>query len=106
MSDPKKPAELSAAENAINWTKPRLPEAEINALKNAWLSGFNSRTSEVEELREALKYYAEREQWRMHWFRIPMAYVKLDANSPPEEFKGYEVAAKALAKHRASTGGE
>lgn len=51
--------------------------------------------AENARLKEALKYYSDEMHWREHWFRLPFCYSRTE-NNLALEFKGWEVAQKAL----------
>lgn len=60
MNNPKKPAELSAQDKAEQWIDEAFPDHGridfvLHEMRDAFEAGFNSRTSEVEELVEALE---------------------------------------------------
>jgi hypothetical protein len=52
--------------------------------------------AKVAKLREALEFYAEKYEWREHWFKVPGVTYNCDPNKPPEEFCGWKVAQQAL----------
>lgn len=58
------------------------------------------------KLVEALKYYSDKEEWRLHWFKMPRASSSPSANELPEEFKGYEVAERAFAEYSKGESGK
>ena len=62
----KSQAEKAANEYAVNWTKPKLGEAEIHAIENAFLAGYALAEKRVMELEDALEFYG----YSMDWDRV------------------------------------
>lgn len=58
---------------------------------------LDSLREQLRDYEAALEWYANKMEWREHWFKMPRAYY-IDKNTKPEEFLGWKIAKEALAK--------
>ena len=75
---------------ALEAIKPLQQTIKVLEAKNANLE------AKCGVMKAALKFYADENDWREHWFKVQMSTNFYHDNEPPKHFCGWKIASEAL----------